>query len=107
VTAFLRNKGSSHRIDLDDPNTPITLVADQFKSFRENVIPMSASDVQVSEMRRAFYAGAAAVGYIIQDCFAEGLPEEEVGKVLPAIDVEVNRFGAQVLQQAGSRRSKH
>ena len=33
-------------------------VASAFESYRREVIPAAASDVQVEECRRAFYAGA-------------------------------------------------
>lgn len=89
---FLRNKGSSQPIDLNDPMTPITLLHDLWRSFENEVIPLAASDVQRQEMKRAFYAGAQAVLFNIEDAFAEGLPPEEAGKVLPAIGVEIQRF---------------
>lgn len=92
----LRSPGSSQPIDLTDPNTPITLLDHQWRSFQDEVIPLAAPELQREEMRRAFYAGAQAVLNTVDDAFAEGLPEEEVGKVLPAIGVEVNRY-AQVL----------
>lgn len=88
----LRSPGSSQPIDLTDPNTPISLLDHQWRSFQDEVIPLAAPEVQREEMRRAFYAGAQAVLNTVNDAFAEGLPAEEVGKVLPAIGVEVDRF---------------
>lgn len=107
MSAVLRNKGSAQPIDLEDPGTPITLIADKFREFQNQCIPLAASEMQVSEMRRAFYAGAAAVGYVIKDAFEDGLPPEETAKILPAIEVEVNRYGSQLLQNAAGKRKKH
>lgn len=98
----LRSPGSSQPIDLTDPNTPISLLDHQWRSFEESVIPMAASEVQRQEMKRAFYAGAQAVLHTLYDAFAEGLPDAEVGKVLPAIGVEIDRFAlATVARQTG------
>jgi len=93
----LRSPGSSQAIDLTDPNTPISLLDHQWRSFEAEVIPLAAPEVQREEMRRAFYAGAQGVLNTVNDAFAEGLPAEEVGKVLPAIGVEIDRFAQTVL----------
>jgi hypothetical protein len=99
----LRSPGSSAPIDLTDPNTPISLLDHQWRSFKDEVIPLSAPEVQLQEMKRAFYAGAQAVLHTVDDAFAEGLPPEEVGKVLPAIGVEVNRYAESIAATAGGK----
>lgn len=88
----LRNPGSSRPIDLEDPGTPITLLEHQWEGFTREVIPMAADEIQRSEMRRAFYAGAQGVLNAVNDAFRAGLPAEEVGKVLPAIHTEIDRY---------------
>lgn len=88
----LRSPGSSQAIDLTDPNTHISLLDHQWRSFEEEVLPFSIGEIQRNEMKRAFYAGAQGVLNTVNDAFAEGLPPDEVGKVLPAIGVEVDRF---------------
>lgn len=88
----LRSPGSSQPIDLTDPNTPISLLDHQWRQFQDEVIPLAAPELQREEMRRAFYAGAQAVLNTVNDAFSEGLPPEEVGKVLPAIGVEIDRY---------------
>ncbi len=93
----LRSPGSSQAIDLTDPNTPISLLDHQWRSFEAEVIPLAAGDVQRQEMKRAFFAGAQAVLFNVNDAFAEGLPDDEVGKVLPAIGVEIERFVASIV----------
>lgn len=92
----LRSPGSSQPIDLTDPNTPISLLEHQWRSFENAVIPLAAPDVQRQVMRKAFYAGAQAVLHTVDDAFAADLPAEEVGKVLPAIGVEIERYTAGV-----------
>lgn len=92
----LRSPGSSQPIDLTDPQTPLSLLDHQWRAFKDHVIPLAIPEVQVQEMKRAFYAGAQGVLHAIDDAFAEGLPPEEVGKVLPAIGVEIDRFAAQL-----------
>ncbi len=103
-TKRLRSPGSSQPIDLTDPNTPITLLDHQWRSFQDEVIPLAAPELQREEMRRAFYAGAQAVLHTVNDAFAEGLPAEEVGKVLPAIGVEIDRFAAVVAARREGQR---
>lgn len=100
----LRSPGSSQPIDLTDPMTPITLLDHQWRTFQDEVIPLAASEVQRQEMKRAFYAGAQAVLFTIDDAFADGLPPDETAKVLPAIGVEVMRFVESVAAtKAGNR----
>ena len=43
-------------------------IEEQFKSYQEKVIPAGASAAQLTETRRAFYAGAAAAAHLILDC---------------------------------------
>lgn len=102
----LRNRGSSQPIDLTDPDTPISLLEFQWQSFRDEVIPLGAPEVQLQEMQRAFYAGAQGVLNTVNEAFAEGLPADEVGKVLPAIGVEVHRYAAAVVAKAEATRNR-
>lgn len=95
-TKRLRSPGSSQPINLEDPGTPISLLDHQWKGFQEECVPLAAPEIQVREMKRAFFAGAQAVLNTINDAIAEELPNEEVGKVLPAIGVEIDRYAAQL-----------
>ena len=79
-------------IDINDPGQQITLLHDQWKDYREENIPLALTDEQVSIMQQAFYAGARGVLNALEDCMAENLPDEEVGKVLPAIGIEIQRY---------------
>lgn len=100
----LRSPGSSQPIDLTDPNTPISLLDHQWRGFRDECIPLAASELQREEMQRAFYAGAQAVLNSVNDAFAEGLAADEVGKVLPAIGVEIDRYSQALLARAQGNR---
>jgi hypothetical protein len=103
----LRSPGSSQPIDLNDPETPISLLEWQWRDFRDEVIPLAASEQQLREMQRAFYAGAQGVLNTVNAAFEEGLPPEECGKVLPAIGVEINRYGARITAEAEAKRGGH
>lgn len=96
TTKRLRSPGSSQPIDMEDPGTPISLIDHQWRTFHDECIPLAAPDVQVREMKRAFFAGAQGVLNAISDAIDEDLPNEEVGKVLPAIGVEIERYAAQL-----------
>jgi hypothetical protein len=88
----LKSPGSSQPIDLGDPGTPITLLNFEWRAFKDEVIPIGEAAVNVEQLQRAFYAGAQGVLHTIDRAFQEGLPPEEVGKVLPAIGVEIDRY---------------
>jgi len=45
---------------------PQRTLQQQFIDFRFNVIPPDAPEIQVTEMRRAFYAGAKAFKYLLE-----------------------------------------
>lgn len=47
---------------------------EEWNSFRANVIPVNASEIQITEMRRAFYAGAVAT-FAMQKKAAGDIPE--------------------------------
>lgn len=93
-------------IDLDNLEAT-NLIEAQWQSFRDQVIPMGAPQVQIEEMRRAFFGGAAAVGFVFNDYLATDASAEDVAKVLPAIAAECDRFGNRLMQNAASRVSKH
>jgi hypothetical protein len=48
------------------------LVADEWDTFAKTVLPNDVSDVQRSEMRLAFYAGAIALFYKLQKAVGPG-----------------------------------
>lgn len=94
MTKRLKSRGSSQPIDLTDPGTPITLLEFEWRDFRDECIPIGEAQVNVDQLQRAFYAGAQGVLNNLDRALAEDLPPEEVGKVLPAIGVEIDRYAA-------------
>lgn len=94
MTARLKSPGSSQPIDLDDPGTPISLLDFEWRDFRDECIPIGEVAQNVEQLQRAFFAGGQGVLNAINRALREGLPAEEVGKVLPAIGVEIDRYAA-------------
>jgi hypothetical protein len=66
-------------------------ISDEWTRFAGNVIPLDASDIQRTEMRRAFYAGAIAL-IDITSAIAE-IPDENTGvRILERLHVEKHAF---------------
>lgn len=93
----LCSPGSAQAIDINDPHSKITLLEHEWRDFRDSVIPLSAAEVQRDEMRRAFYAGAQAVLNVVGDAMDNNLDDGELAKILPAIEIEIERFIARFL----------
>jgi len=72
----------------------VASVAESFATYRAGVLPAAASDVQVLECRRAFYAG---VYYLLMgSLFAlgdESTPEDDAIAQLEALKAECEAFG--------------
>lgn len=100
MSGKLCNPGSSQPIDLDRHDQQISLLEEQWLSFKDHVIPLSADAIQLQEMKRAFFAGAQGVQYVLNDAIARKLPDEEVAKVFPAIELECMQFGNRELRKA-------
>lgn len=65
-------------------------------SFLTEVIPPDASETQVTEMRRAFYAGAAALLRAVAD-IGDSVEDDDAGAArLMALDDELEAFGEAV-----------
>lgn len=88
----LTNKGSRQPIDLADPGQQITLLHDQWVGFKEETLPLALNEAQIEVLHQAFYAGAKGVLNVLDDAILDDLPNEEIGKVLPAIKVEIQRY---------------
>ena len=72
-------------------------IGEQWESFRKEYVPADAASVQVTETRRAFYAGAAAFFGGIYQSLDDGAEttDEDVAK-LAAMHQELLDFGALV-----------
>lgn len=76
---------------------------DAWTSFAGAVVPLNASDIQRTEMRRAFYAGAIAV-IDITSAIAE-IPDENIGvRILERLHVEKHAFLNEINRLAKERK---
>lgn len=73
-------------------------IASQFESYREKVIPREASETQVRETRRAFYAGAQAMMTICKAVGTDHVSEAEGEQILEDADQELRRFCEDVIE---------
>ena len=77
---------------------PGTLAAG-WEDFRRRVLPADAGAVQISEMRKAFYAGAA----VMYDQMVLGpvaMSDEQTERHLQALHEELQEFAAEMLRAA-------
>lgn len=75
-------------------------------SYERQVIPASAPDVQRSESRKAFYAGAICLFHSIISMLDPGEePTEADLRKMDAIDQELKEYALEVRAQAGGVRS--
>jgi hypothetical protein len=75
----------------------MTTVQAAWESYRRKVIPIAASDTQVQETRRAFYAGAQMLLQAILQGLTPGRePQRADEHLLAGIDLELKRFAESV-----------
>jgi hypothetical protein len=69
----------------------------EWDSYRAAVVPKDAGAVQVEETRRSFYAGAAALHYLVMEMLSPGdeTTDEDL-KNMQDIHDELISFGASV-----------
>jgi len=65
-------------------------IAAEWQGFRESVLPPNASEIQIQEMQKAFYAGAVSMMTIWNGLSA--LAEEEAVKGLGDVQQEMATF---------------
>ena len=76
-------------------------IEEQFKSYQEKVIPAGASAAQLTETRRAFYAGAAALMAFLKAIGeSDRISESEGEAMLVEIDQELLEFSERVKRGA-------
>jgi hypothetical protein len=69
------------------------LMAEQWNSFAQAVLPKDASPIQRQEMRRAFYAGAQAILFKVIASFApESEPTAEDLQMMDNLERELSDF---------------
>jgi hypothetical protein len=73
------------------------LIERAWNTYREAVIPKQAPPVQITEMRRAFYAGAHSLLTTIMGLLEPGKePTENDLRMMHLIEAELTRFYTQV-----------
>jgi len=68
-------------------------IQEQWGDFRKNVVPISAPDIQVSEMQKAFYAGAYASIMVMIKISAEDVSEDAGVQIFETLKNECESFG--------------
>jgi hypothetical protein len=73
------------------------LIETEWTEFRTKVIPKDATEVQLREMRRAFFAGAwAYYSLVMSKLDADAEPTGEDLRLMAALDLEMREFGERV-----------
>lgn len=76
------------------------MLAEEWRSYQEQVIPPAAPSVQITESRRAFYAGARSILSILLERLSPGTePTQEDLAWMDKIEAELDQFQRDV--QAG------
>lgn len=68
-------------------------LAKAWDTFCEEIMPSDAPTIQYVEMRRAFYAGAAALAKITNRIGGPDVSEEEAMSILNGVHRELGQFG--------------
>lgn len=67
-------------------------LAEQWETFEAEVVPTNAGLIQRIEMRRAFYAGAASYGVVIQAIALDTVSEAASMAMLEGLNDELARY---------------
>ncbi len=70
----------------------------QWDSYRRDVVPVNAPDIQVRESKRAFYAGAQALMTVCKAISTERVSVEEGARILDQAERELLQFKEEVLE---------
>jgi hypothetical protein len=72
-------------------------IRQSWASYRANVIPADAPEIQLKECRRAFYGGAQAVlRNVVDTLTTDGEPTEEELSYVASLQAELHAFGEAV-----------
>lgn len=87
------------------------IIEDGWNSYRRVVVPRNASETQVLETRRAFFAGASLLFVTINKLLDMSKPEDATPEDLQMfsdVQDEINQFGAALDSELlGLRTAKH
>ncbi len=78
-------------------------IEEQFVSYQVEVIPEGASETQLRETQRAFYAGAAAIMAILIKLEAQSLPDEQLEAEILDITLELKLFENSLREIGGAQ----
>jgi hypothetical protein len=74
------------------------LIASNWASYRTEVVPKDAPDVQVTETRRAFYAGALTLITSLRAAVSNGVEATDADmKVMESVEDELMAFKTAVM----------
>lgn len=73
------------------------IIKKQWTNFRKTVIPPDAPKVQITEMQRAFYAGAELLFYELAKASSE--EEEKAHYLFDSIHKELKEFFEKILKK--------
>lgn len=69
---------------------------EQWESYRDNVLPVGAEEVQINETRLAFYAGAAALWSVVMNMLSPGAePTDDDEQAMAEIEQELKSFAGE------------
>ena len=71
-------------------------IADQWAEFERRILPKNAPTVQRVETKRAFYAGAQAVLFVMVQIADADASDEAGAAILEGLHDECRRFGAEI-----------
>ena len=75
------------------------IIENEWQKFKSMCIPEDAPQVQLTEMRRAFYSGIAVFFSLTSDKAVENQTEEESDKYFKSIMTEVNEYFAVTIHE--------
>lgn len=75
-------------------------IAGMWQIFRMRVVPIDASYVQVTETRKAFYAGCVALLDVMDYISEEEVSEEQGMEILEALHQEIDTFKKEIMRLA-------
>lgn len=68
-------------------------ICENWYYFEEKIIPKQAGEIQRTEMKKAFYAGAGVIfKFIVQCVDDENISDEDFCEILNFIDAELKDF---------------
>jgi hypothetical protein len=82
------------------------LILEGWNSYRREVLPAGAPEIQIEECRRAYYSGAMILFTSIMGILDPGTEEatEKDMAQMAAIDDEIKAYGAEMKAKAGRGR---